>query len=329
MDHPLPPGITDEFPPEDVVDMSAYVDDCRCQCRSHLTVQDGLLNVHGRPIFDRLLVRGDLSLTGNEEIRRLPDFLAVTGSVFLSGAPKLEVMPSRMYAGDVIRLDETNIRELPGTLVAGRAVRIDDCPNVRCIPDGVRTGLFNAAGCTQLTEMADGLEFNSLDLSGTPIEKLPSVLTIKNELKLRECVRLGRVPEGVTVNSAIDVRGCDMLFTLPRSVQPWIAVTDGMMLANDWVVVPQMTAEEASMCLGAKAIEAFPHRHLKNLARMQDVVLSVDREEKGLLSGRAVGALKSVPMQPRQRDHLRQLIIRLDWRTPAVSSDSRGAKQLT
>lgn len=329
MDHLLPPGITDEFPPEDVVDMSTYVDDCRCQCRSHLTVQDGLLNVHGRPIFERLLVRGDLSLAGNEEIRRLPDFLAVTGSVFLSGAPKLEVMPSRMYAGDLIRLDETNIRELPGTLVAGRAVHVNDCPNIRAIPDGIRTCLFNAAGCTQLTEVSEGLEFNTLDLSGTPIRELPEALTIKNELKLRECCRLTRIPEGVTVQAAIDVRGCDMLFTLPRSVQPRIAVTDGMMLANDWMVVPQLTAEEASMCLGAKAIEAFPHRHLKNLARMQDAVTSVHRREKGLLLGRAVGALTSVSMQPRQRDHLRQLIIGLDDLKPRVSSGSRNLKQLS
>lgn len=314
MDHLLPPGIIDEFPPEDVLNMDGYVDDCACHCRVHFSVQDGLLNVHGRPVFERLLVRGNLALSGNEEIRRLPDFLAATGSIFLSGCPKLEVMPSRMYAGELIRLEETNIRELPGTLVAGRAIHIDDCPNIRSIPTGVRTCVFQAAGCTKLTEVAGGLEFNTLDLSETPIVELPADLTIKNELKLRNCARLTRVPEGVAVGGAVDVRGCDMLFTLPRSIQPWVAVTDGMMLANDWVVVPQMTAEEAGICLGTKAIQAFPHRHLKNLARMQDPVVSVDRDEKGLRRGRAVGALASARMQPRQRDHLRKLITRLDER---------------
>ena len=60
-----------------------------------------------------------------------------------------------------------------------------------------------------------------------------------------------------------------------------------MMLANEWVVVPQMTAEEASMCLGAKGIEAFPHRHFKNLACMQERVTEVEREPRGLGKGRA------------------------------------------
>ena len=334
MDHLLPPGIIDEFPPEDVLNMSGYVDDCACHCRVHFSVQDGLLNVHGRPIFERLLVRGNLSLIANEEIRRLPDFLAVTGSVFLTGCSKLEVMPSRLYAGEIIRLEETNIRELPGTLVAGRAIHIDDCPNVRSIPAGVRTCVFRAAGCTKLTEVAEGVEFNTLDLSDTPIEELPSELTIKNELKLRNCARLSRIPEGVIVHAGIDVRGCDMLFTLPRSIQPRVAVTDGMMLANDWVVVPQMTAEEASMCLGAKGIDAFPHRHFKNLARMQDAVTTIEPEGKGLCRGRAVGVLKSSRVQPPQRDRLRQLIARLDERSldygrakpmvPALSGDDRA-----
>ena len=77
----VPANIMDLFSPEDIVDMSVSVDDCRCQCREHITVQDGLLNVHGRPIFDRLLIKGDLLLPGNQEIRRLPDLLAVTGTV--------------------------------------------------------------------------------------------------------------------------------------------------------------------------------------------------------------------------------------------------------
>lgn len=214
MDHLLPSGIIDEFTPEDVLNMDGYVDDCACHCRVHFSVQDGLLNVHGRPIFERLLVRGNLTLSGNEEIRRLPDFLAATGSIFLSGCPKLEVMPSRMYAGDLIRLDETGIRELPTTMVAGRAIHIENCPNIRAVPPGVSTSLLYASGCTKLAEVAEGLEFNTLDLSETLIEELPADLTIKSELKLRDCSKLARIPEGVTVRNAIDVRGCDMLSTL-------------------------------------------------------------------------------------------------------------------
>lgn len=120
-----------------------------------------------------------------------------------------------------------------------------------------------------------------------------------------------------------------MLFTLPRSVQPRVAVTDGMMLANDWVVVPQMTAEEASMCLGVKGIQAFPHRHFKNLARMQDTVTSLDSNGKGVCRGRAVGTLKSSRLQAPQRDHLRQLIARLDERRLHSSSEQGNLKQLS
>lgn len=319
MDHLLPPGLVEEFTPEDTLNMSGYVDDCACHCHVHFSVQDGLINLHGRPIVDRLLVRGSLSLVGNQDIRRLPNVLAVTGSIHLTGCTNLEIMPDRMYAGDLIRMEETNVRDLPGTLEAGRAIHVDRCPNIRSIPAGVRTCTFQAAECTRLTEIAPGLEVNTLDLSRAPIAELPADLTVKSELKLRDCARLTHIPEGVRVNGGIDVRGCDMLFTLPRSVQPRVAVTDGMMLAHDWIVAPSMTAEEASMCLGVKGIKAFPHRHFKNLAILREAVASVDRQGKGIGFGRALatlqtGAKKKLP----SRHQLFGMSMRLEERRPLL-----------
>ena len=310
MEHLLPPDILDDFSPEDIIDMSRHVDDCRCECRSHFTVKDGLIHVHGRPVFDRLMVRGSLSLQGNEEIRRLPDLLVATDSIYLFDCPNLEVTPSRMYAGDTIRLDETNIRELPGTITAGRAIRIEDCPNLQAIPAGLQTPGLHAAGCTKLTSIAGGLTFMMLDLSGSPIEELPADLKVTTELKLHGCKRLSRIPEGVVVSGAIDLRGCDMLFTLPRSVQPSIAVTDGLMLAQDWVIVPKMAPEEASMCLGVKALEAFPHCHFKNLVRMQDPVTFVEQGRP--FSTHAVGTLKSPRYHKPERQHLQRLMWRFN-----------------
>ena len=120
-----------------------------------------------------------------------------------------------------------------------------------------------------------------------------------------------------------------MLFTLPKSIQPPIAITDGMMLANDWVVVPEMSAEEANMCLGFKGIEGFPHRHFKNLERMQDAILSIERGGSGPRKGRAVGLLKSDRRRSLPQDFLRQLIRRLDELDRLILPGPVQLKQLT
>ena len=324
----LPNHVMEQFADDDIVDMDAYVDNCRCLCRTHITVKDGLLNVHGRAIFDRLLVRGNLILSGDAEIQRLPDLLAVTGSIYLSDCINLKIMPTKLYAGECIRLERTNIRDLPTIMVADRDIYMNDCPNVLEIPEGVRADCLYAAGCTKLKSIASGLEYHVLDLSGTPITEIPAKLTIKNELKLRSCASLAVINEGATVAKSIDVRECDMLFTLPRSIQPPIAITDGMMVANDWVVVPNMSAEEASMCLGFKGVEAFPSRHFKNLDRMQDAVVSIERDGKGFRRGRAVGYLKSDRVRHGRDDFLRRLVQRLDDREALVLAGPVQVKHL-
>lgn len=192
----------------------------------------------------------------------------------------------------------------------------------------IRADCLYAAGCTKLKSVASGLEYHFLDLSGTPITSLPSKLIIKNELKLRNCTSLALIEEGATVAKAIDVRGCDMLFTLPKSIQPPIAITDGTMLANDWVVVPEMSAEEANMCLGFKGIEGFPSRHFKNLDRMQYAILSIERGGKGFRRGRAVGHLKSDRVRHGGEDFLRQLVQRLDDRQTLILSGPVQLKRL-
>jgi hypothetical protein len=325
----LPKHVTDQFTDDDIIDLNAYVDNCRCLCQTHYIVKDGLLNVHGQPIFDRALVRGDLILSGNADIQRLPDLLAVTGSIHLSDCPNLKIMPTRMYAGKSIHLDRTAVRDLPTTMVADQGIHMNDCPNVLEIPEGIRADCLYAAGCTKLESIASGLEYHYLDLSGTPIRSLPSKLTIKNELKLRNCTSLALIEEGATVAKFIDVRGCDMLFTLPQSIQPHVAITDGMMVANDWVVVPEMSPEEANMCLGFKGIEGFPHRHFKNLDHMQDPILSVERGGKGFRKGRAVGLLKSDRVRHGGEEFLRQLVRRLNDRETLLLTGPVQVKRLT
>lgn len=120
-----------------------------------------------------------------------------------------------------------------------------------------------------------------------------------------------------------------MLFTLPMSLQPVVAFTDGMLLSNDWVVVPNMTAAQASLCLGRKAIEAFPHRHFKNFDRMQDVVLSIDcKSNAGYHRPHAVGALKSDRSRPLDADFMRRPVARLGEQDERIISTPAPIKRL-
>lgn len=287
----FPEDIERLFRPEQVVDMSGYVDDCHCACQQHFTVQDGLLNVHGRPMFDRVMIRGDLLLPDNPELRRLPDILAVTGTVNLSNCINLEVVPSQLFANRVF-LDGTRIRELPERMIAD-SVDLTECTNIKELPAGIHARILKAPGCSALDRIPPSLTFASLDLSGSAICELPGSLTITHELRLRNCERLSVLAEGMTVGGSIDVRGCDMLFTMPRSIQPAIAITDGMMIINDHVVVPTMSSEEAAMCLGMKANIALPHRHFKNLQRMQQPVAGIESDGRSTGRGRAVATLGS------------------------------------
>ena len=109
MNSRLPDHVIEQFSPENTIDMNAYVDNCLCACRSHFTVQDGLLNVHGQPIFDRLLIHGNLLLPDDSELQRLPDLLAVTGTININDCSGLKIMPSKMYAGESIHMDRTNV----------------------------------------------------------------------------------------------------------------------------------------------------------------------------------------------------------------------------
>ena len=329
MKHDLPRDVTDLFAPEDIVNMSAYVDDCRCACRSHFTVRDGLLNVHGRPIFDRLLIQGDLLLPRDQEICRLPDLLAVTGTINLEDCLNLKIMPSRMYAGGSILISRTLMRSLPPIMEAGRKIRMEGCPNVVELPSGIRTPGLHAAGCSKLTTIPEGLAFGSLNLSRTGVAKLPAPLKVSHELRLEHCLQLTEISEGVEVGTAFDVRGCDKLFTLPRTVQPAIALTDGMMLLHDRVIVPSMSAEEAAMCLGFKAVQALPHRHFKNLDWMQEAVVSMEQETRGACRGFAV-ALLETKRRPNLPDHfLSGWVSRLDGRDLSVLKPPAQLESLT
>ena len=101
-----------------------------------------------------------------------------------------------------------------------------------------------------------------------------------------------------------------LLFTLPRSAQPTIAITDGMMIIDKQVVVPKMTAEEAAMCLGVRGSMALPHRHFKNIERMQMPVVAIDRNA---CRGRAVAALGRRPARGDGTNSLMKLwVARLD-----------------
>lgn len=289
----LPPDLLAQFSPEDTVNMAGYVDDCTCRCRAHFTVKDGLINLHGRPIFDRLLVVGNLIVPNELGLLRLPDVLAVTGTVNIERCRNLKIMPSQMHVGERLMMSDTHVRDLPSVLVVGSELKMERCPEVRQLPDGLSAGAIKASACSKLEVLPAELAAGSLDLSWTAVRSIPAGTTVRSNLRLRGCRQLTEISEGATVASAVDVRGCDLLFTLPESMQPSIVITDGMAVINNHVIAPAMSANEFSLCLGRKGVEAFPHRHFKNLEQMQEKVLEVSIESRGPLRGRAVGSFRT------------------------------------
>jgi hypothetical protein len=315
-------NLCDQFSPQQTVDLGAVVDDCACHCRQHYTVENGLLNVHGQPAFDRLLIKGDLHLAGDPGLVRLPDVLAVTGSVYLPDCINLKIMPSHMIVGGNVNLSRTRIRELPSSLIVAGTVDVRECDKLVGLPSGLRAAAVDASYCASLTRVAPGIAIHSLNLSGGPITTLPAELAL-NELKLRHCPDLVDVPEGVVVQKLIDVTGCGRLFTLPRSLQPQMAITDGILFAKDCLVLPKMSEVEGAMCLGAKAIHAFPHHHLKNLEGMQETVRSIEHKLKQHPYGRTFAILSNARVGTRGNEFYGSLKLRLD--VPSVLGAEKSA----
>jgi hypothetical protein len=145
-----------------------------------------------------MIVRGSLRLTG-DAAARLPARLTVTQRLDLSDNPGLERLPEGLRAG---------------------ALAVRGCASLEALPEGLVTSFLDATDCRRLArwpreasiEHGHVILRNCVSLGG-----LPGWLRRVARLDLSGCLGIRSLPEGIEVNSFVDVAGTG-LTRLPESL---------------------------------------------------------------------------------------------------------------
>jgi hypothetical protein len=146
-----------------------------------------------------MLVRGSLRLTGDAALRTLPARLTVTQRLDLSGSQSLERLPEGLRAGALV---------------------VRGCTSLEALPEGVVTSFLDATDCRHLATWPErgSIEHGHVILRNcVSLGELPRWLRRVARLDLAGCVGIRSLPDGLEVNSFVDVAGTG-LTRLPASL---------------------------------------------------------------------------------------------------------------
>jgi len=137
-------------------------------------------------------------------------------------------LPERLQAYELI-LSESAVRGLPHDLKVKARLDLSQCERLEQLPSGLTVGSLILRNCTNLKALPEGLDVWFLDLSGCwALETWPESARVRSgHLRLRGCTALRQLPSSLGRLSALNVRDCPNLKTLP----PNLVVTGWLDLA--------------------------------------------------------------------------------------------------
>ncbi|MFN0052803.1 MAG: DUF6745 domain-containing protein [Planctomycetales bacterium] len=132
----------------------------------------------------------------------------------------IERLPSGLVVQE-LDLSGTAVRELPEDLNVRTRLNLSGCDLLEVLPQDLKVGALNVAGCTGLRGLPEGLDVWFLNVSGCwALETWPERAQIRcGQLLLRNCTALRGLPWYIQRLSALDVRDCPNLTTLPEGLQ--------------------------------------------------------------------------------------------------------------
>jgi hypothetical protein len=170
----------------------------------------------------------DYSAQSQRELpKKLPDGLQVD-VLNLSGR-MIESLPTGLKAYELI-LAETPILSLPDDIKVTCRLDLTRCDRLEHLPNGLTVGTLLLRGCTALTALPERLDVWFLDMSECwAVESWPKEASIRGgQLQLRSCTALRELPSYLQRLSALNVRECPNLKSLP----PDLVVTGWLELAH-------------------------------------------------------------------------------------------------
>lgn len=154
----------------------------------------------------------------------------------LSGC-KIKSLPTGLKAYELL-LAETPIQTLPADISVTCRLDLTRCDRLESLPVGLTVGTLLLRGCTGLTALPEHLNVWFLDLSECwAIEVWPTNAAIRSgQLQLRSCTALRELPAYLNRLSALNVRDCPNLKSLP----PDLVVTGWLELAHSGLTCEEM-----------------------------------------------------------------------------------------
>jgi hypothetical protein len=168
------------------------------------------------------------NLAGEEVQDRKPPAVFPEGlsidALDLSGRD-VTTIPPGLKCYDLI-LARTRVTSLPQDISVVSRLDLTGCERLERLPVGLTVGTLSLQGCTALKQLPERLDVWFLDLSGCwAFETWPSQANIRSgRLQLRGCTALRRLPDYLNRLSALNVRDCPNLGSLPENlvVSGWL-----------------------------------------------------------------------------------------------------------
>ncbi|MCS4088487.1 PcfJ domain-containing protein [Rhizobium sp. BK176] len=176
----------------------------RIEIGKDLAIQDTAVT----EIPDDILVKGSL-IARRAKLAALPNNCKIGRNVDVGQTPIRSLAAGTRIHGSLYVDGCENLTELPEDLVVSRSLHIERTP-VSSIPKGMRIGGGLFAAGSLLTDLGTQRRFEHLDLTDTPIKRLPAGVSIvgrlgNGALKLSGCP-LEYIGEGLRVVGRVDLR---------------------------------------------------------------------------------------------------------------------------
>ncbi len=157
-----------------------------------------------------------LDLTGCSKLIEIPGTMQV-GRLILDKCSSLKPLPSDLKCNE-LRMHDSHFEEWTEGLNPKFKLDLQGSSRLKKIPPNFKCGTLILENCTELREIGDGLDVNSLDLSNcSNLESLPERGRLRfGRLILRNCSSLKAIPEWVENCSRLDLRGASLISEVPE-----------------------------------------------------------------------------------------------------------------
>jgi hypothetical protein len=202
---------------------------------------------------DDFQVSGDLDLSGETYLKKLPDQFRGAWGINLAGCTSLTTLPEnlqlhRLNVNDCtalqslpvglrahsIQAQRSGLRHLPDDLQVTYKLDLTDCKSLASLPDNLHTGSLIVRGCTQLKNIPDGLSIYFLDAANcTRLQAWGTTGQVEvGNINLSGCSQLRYLPDWIDKIAILNIQGCVNLHHLPDH----LVVATMIELANSGLV---------------------------------------------------------------------------------------------